>query len=225
MQNGEMIGITETNCQMETMTFLRTHWDDLIVERKLSPELTEPIWVEILEQYQEPHRQYHNLEHVKHLFEQWATSRNQMQRPDLIAWAIWFHDLIYEPLRHDNEYQSALKAVQVLQQLDLGEWEIDTVRQHIEDTKSHEPSRESIDSQIFLDMDLSILGASPDRYAMYTRQIREEYRDVPEEIYRAGRKQVLARFLQREHLFFTPLYHQRYEKKARHNIAAEIAEL
>jgi predicted metal-dependent HD superfamily phosphohydrolase len=74
-------------------------------------------------------------------------------------------------------------------------------------------------------IDLSILGADPDRYDAYAAAIREEYAHVPEPLYRAGRAAILGRFLESEALFADPVWAGRYETQARSNLAREIAAL
>lgn len=79
--------------------------------------------------------------------------------------------------------------------------------------------------EIFLDLDLAILGASSSEYDEYTAQIRQEYIYYSGEDYRAGRKAVLKGFLARERLYFTDYFHQLYEIEARQNIQREIDSL
>jgi predicted metal-dependent HD superfamily phosphohydrolase len=47
-------------------------------------------------------RFYHNLEHVMSLFDfiQFATKAGMvLQDPAAVDWAVWFHDIIYDPRR------------------------------------------------------------------------------------------------------------------------------
>jgi len=79
--------------------------------------------------------------------------------------------------------------------------------------------------EIFLDLDLAILGASSPEYDEYVAQIRKEYIHYSCEDYRAGRKAVLRGFLARQMLYFTDYFHQLYEIEARQNIQREIDSL
>jgi predicted metal-dependent HD superfamily phosphohydrolase len=80
-------------------------------------------------------------------------------------------------------------------------------------------------AEVFLDLDLSILGASEDDYDDYTKLIREEYSCYSAEEYRNGRIKVLKGFLNRERLYFTDYFHKKYEVRARENIEREIKSL
>ncbi|MGZ7283798.1 HD domain-containing protein, partial [Streptococcus pyogenes] len=57
------------------------------------------------------------------------------------------------------------------------------------------------DTQVLLDADLAILGASEERYKRYAADIRKEYAWVPEADYRKGRAAVLERFLAAPRLY------------------------
>ena len=78
------------------------------------------------------------------------------------------------------------------------------------------------DLLLFLDADLSILGAPEAAYWAYAHQIRREYQAVPAPAYRAGRRQVLARLLAAPVLFHTPALQEELDAPARRNLQAEI---
>ncbi|MDB5813821.1 MAG: hypothetical protein JWN23_938 [Rhodocyclales bacterium] len=65
---------------------------------------------------------------------------------------------------------------------------------------------EEPDAALFLDLDLSILGARPSIYNVYAKAIREEFDWVTDADYRAGRSRVLTRFLAQSRLFRTDYY-------------------
>jgi predicted metal-dependent HD superfamily phosphohydrolase len=52
--------------------------------------------------------------------------------------------------------------------------------------------------------------------------VREEYGFVPEDLFRAGRAEVLNGLLALPHLFHTPTARDRYEANARRNIGTEL---
>ena len=103
----------------------------------------------------------------------------------------------------------------------------------IEATATHAlPSLQSLgdehfigDAALFLDMDLSILGAAPEAFDAYEQAVRREYDWVEEPMWRAGRSAVLKNFLARPHIFHTEEFRQRFEPQARRNMARSIAAL
>jgi predicted metal-dependent HD superfamily phosphohydrolase len=81
------------------------------------------------------------------------------------------------------------------------------------------------DATLFLDMDLSILGASPGVFDAYEQAVRREYVWVEEPAWKAGRGTVLRGFLERPHIFHTPEFRERFERQARENMARSVERL
>ena len=81
------------------------------------------------------------------------------------------------------------------------------------------------DLGLFLDADLSILGAKGETYLAYSEAIRREYSWVPDDAYRAGRLKVLTNSLGRERLFYTEPLAARFEARAGSNLSNEILAL
>ena len=61
----------------------------------------------LLEAYNEPQRIYHALSHIEHCLSLLDTIIPQLENPDSVQLAIWFHDVIYQPGAADNERLSA----------------------------------------------------------------------------------------------------------------------
>jgi predicted metal-dependent HD superfamily phosphohydrolase len=136
--------------------------------------------------------------------------------------AAWFHDVIYEPRRDDNEIQSAGWMERELLPLRFPEHVIWAASCLIMATRNHNTSPDDRPTQILLDADLSILGAPERIYAQYAEAIRREYAFVPDDDYRAGRRTVLERFLARPQIFNSPIAFAALEKRARANMVEEI---
>lgn len=172
--------------------------------------------------YDAPERHYHNLQHIENLLNR--VEAYPLHDPVVVGLAVWFHDAVYDPLRPDNEAQSADWAQVFLHQTTLAPARCARVADLIQRTKDHTQSQPPHDTDLllFLDADLSTLGASEMAYWAYARQIRREYQAVPEELYRAGRRQVLARLLAAPVLFHTPALRAELDAPARRNLQAEI---
>jgi predicted metal-dependent HD superfamily phosphohydrolase len=199
---------------------LEAQWGDLCQEQGGAE-----VFSLLVQFYSESHRAYHNLEHIKALLRLCAEYQNHLSDFDAVRYAVWFHDAIYNPQKGDNEEQSAELAVESLRKLDVSETKVDEVRRMILATKTHNADTFDKDGELFLDFDLSILGAEADVYWRYSAAIREEYAFVPTELYRNGRRGVLEKFLEREFIYFTDECRERFDAQARKNIAAEIADL
>jgi predicted metal-dependent HD superfamily phosphohydrolase len=81
------------------------------------------------------------------------------------------------------------------------------------------------DAALLIDIDLSILGKSGDRFAEFEAGIRKEHVWVPMEVYRQKRAEILSGFLTRDRIYATEFFHNRYETAARGNLSELIAEL
>ena len=144
------------------------------------------------------------------------------RQPIACEWALWFHDAVYDPKASDNEEKSAALAQQCLRDQAIGGPLADEVTRLILATKHTEATTDP-DAALVVDIDLSILGRDEARFCEYEEQIRREYAWVPWDVYAARRAELLQRFLERERLFRTDWFFERYEAQARRNLAASIA--
>lgn len=185
----------------------------------------DPSWKGLRKAYTERARHYHDLRHIRALLNWAERYQAQLIEYDAVRFAIWYHDVVYQPRKQDNEERSAALAEQELPRLNVPAEMTRTVARMIRATKTHQAGELPEDGRWFLDFDLSILGSAPDVYQAYSQAIRREYRWVPSLLYRQGRRQVLERFLQREQLFFTEPMRQELENPARANLRWELAQL
>ncbi len=172
--------------------------------------------------YNAPGRHYHTLQHLDNLLTRLAA--HPLHDPVVVGLAVWFHDAVYSPLRADNEAKSAEWALDFLQATTLAPARRARVADLIGRTHDHTQPQPPHDADLllFLDADLSILGAPKAAYWAYARQVRQEYEVVPDERYRAGRRQVLARLLAAPVLFRTPALRAELDAPARRNLQAEL---
>ena len=138
--------------------------------------------------------------------------------------ALWFHDAVYQPFSNTNEEDSAQWAVDWLTKRGAESAEIKRIESRILATKSHGAAR-NLDRRYMLDIDLSILGASPKVYDEFESNIRREYKRVPKLIFRRKRKAILEGFLTRPNIYITDYFQNRLEQQARVNIANAISNL
>ena len=204
-----------------SVQYLENQW------KSLGPAFDTPGGGSVLEalekRYSARNRHYHNLNHLESMFHLYDRHRETLQAPEVVAHSIFWHDTIYKVSRKDNELQSAKLSAQILPGMGVAAAVISQVEVFIEATKSHLLSANSHpDLAWLLDFDLAILGAEWGDYEIYTKQIRKEYRIYPDLLYRPGRLKVLAHFLKREHLFHTETFRQKYESRARMNLAREM---
>jgi predicted metal-dependent HD superfamily phosphohydrolase len=183
-----------------------------------------PVHAELLARYSEPHRAYHTLQHLQECLSLRQELTTPCDSPAEIDIALWFHDAIYEPARNDNEARSAEWLGAVAAQAGLAEDIRDRLHALVMVTR-HSAMPATPDEAVLVDIDLAILGAQPERFAEYETQVRQEYRWVPEWLYRRKRREILAGFLDRETIYSTPECWQRFEDRARRNLTQSMAAL
>ena len=181
-------------------------------------------WYENLAQaYSEPHRHYHNQQHIAECLAEFDSARHLAQQPAAVELALWFHDAAYDPKASDNEERSAVMARNCLEASGLSKLGA-TVSELVIATKSHS-TEAGPDAALMVDVDLSILGQDERRFAEYESQIRAEYRSVPELIFNFKRAGILKRFQARERIYATDFFAAKYEQNARRNLERSIRQL
>lgn len=211
--------------------FLRSQWDSLTAQYASSPSINENVFnnenvfKSIVDEYSAANRAYHNLSHIQSLFSLSETVMGKVQNPDAFRFAIWFHDVIYNTKRSDNEEKSAEFAEEALTALGVPAQTIAITLEMILATKHHLGADLSWDHKAFLDIDTAILGAPEEIYKEYSMAIRKEYSWVPGFLYRRNRRKFLREFLERDRIYLTEEIGTMFELHARHNLAEEISSL
>lgn len=174
---------------------------------------------ELIAAYSAPGRHYHNLAHIEDCLDQLARvdALSAAERAILEA-AIWWHDVVYDPTRSDNEELSAQLA-----EANLGAEMRHEVGRLIRLTRTHQVEPSDKPGAILISIDLSILAAEPSRYDAYAAAIRKEFSHVPDGAYRAGRSDVLRRFAARPVIFPDAAFARALDRKARENLARELS--
>jgi predicted metal-dependent HD superfamily phosphohydrolase len=176
------------------------------------------------QRYDEPHRRYHTLQHLDECFANFALLRDSAVHAEEIEIALWFHDAIYDVARDDNERLSAQWAKRAALEAGAGHAIAHRLHELVMVTK-HDALATTHDEQILVDVDLSILGAVPERFDEYEQQVREEYAAVPAPVFRDRRRAILEAFLARDRIYGTEQFAALLEARARENLRRSIDKL
>jgi predicted metal-dependent HD superfamily phosphohydrolase len=209
----------------EPVSKIKYHWNELMQRYCQDISLTDRFFEEIEKKYTGRSRHYHNLQHIAALLQLCEQYSDHLTDKDVVTLAVFYHDIIYNVLRKDNEQRSALLAVKRLYALGIPEDKTAQVKLFIEATQTHTITGTVVnkhDLQLFLDFDMSILGGEWSDYLEYTKQVRREYRVYPDKLYIPGRTKFLEHCLKSEHIFQTPEFRDRYESGARSNMEREM---
>lgn len=144
----------------------------------------------VAQHWQEPHRYYHNEEHLAHLIGGIEQLYNKQQideeQRDTLLITAYFHDVIYDPTRNDNEERSADFFIQMAD----SHPNTQLVKEMILDTRNHEASSEL--SATFINLDMQVVSNSSfSELLAWERKIFKEYQYLDYEIYRQGRLDLL----------------------------------
>jgi predicted metal-dependent HD superfamily phosphohydrolase len=184
---------------------MRRRWLEFWSRAKASGDAEAP-WRSLSARYAEPQRAYHTIAHIAHCLEEFGEVRDQAADPLAVEMALWYHDAVYDPRRHDNEEKSAELAAADAGRMGLtaafGRRVADLIR-----VSTHQALAEDPDARLFADIDLAILGRPAEGFAEYERRVRVEYGGVPEADFRAGRSAI------------------KYETQARINLTGSIRQL
>jgi len=157
-----------------------------------------------------------------------------IQNHTFVVFAVFFHDIVYDPQSKDNEDKSAelflsfyKEAVATCHNFDYS-----LVFKYIMATKTHYTNEHNqlseqwgtTDMHLFLDLDMAILSVEPSEYESYADKIRQEYHHYAEETYCTRRIHILEQFLTHR-IYCCENVYKAWEESARSNILAEITKL
>ena len=169
--------------------------------------------------YAEPHRRYHTVEHLDEVLAAVGELADLADDLPAVEQAALFHDAVYDPRAAPGVNEAASAELARAAGCD------DEVVRLVLLTAGHEVGSGDCNGAVLVDADLWILGASPERYDRYVRDVRAEHAHVGDEAWRAGRSAVLRRFLDRPRLYITDRFHHGLDAAARRNLAGELAAL
>lgn len=180
---------------------------------------------ELAARWAEPHRRYHTTAHLRAVLTAIEPLAALAGDADAVRLAAWFHDAVYDGLPGRDEERSAQLAQARLPACGVPAGRVREVARLVRITAGHTYEAGDANAAVLCDADLAVLGGAPEAYASYARAVREEYRHVPDEAFRAGRAAVLRNLLGAPRLFGTAVGRELWEDRARENMARELAGL
>jgi predicted metal-dependent HD superfamily phosphohydrolase len=175
----------------------------------------DPVWRTVEAHYAQPHRHYHDLRHLAHCLQHFDTVADRLGERDQVETAIWFHDVVLEPGRTDNEQRSADYFRQLAGAVMPGDFVGGVVDLILYTTHRTPPA--DLDHQFLCDIDLSSFGNPWDAFLANSKAIELEFSGTRDEYVR-GETAFLEAMLRRPRIFMTDFFHDLFEDKARANI-------
>lgn len=180
---------------------------------------------DVLARWAEPYRHYHNLDHLRATLDVADAHAGWADNIDLVRLALFFHDVVYDPEAAGNEQASADVSATLLNLCSVPSESRDEVHRLVRLTADHSVDPSDRDGSLLADADLAVLAWDWPEYQAYAEAIRAEYAHVPDDLFRAGRANVLTGLLALPTLYRIEPLRVRWEAKARGNLTRELIEL
>lgn len=200
---------------------LYARWQTLVNPLCQDIASTDKLFAQIRHCYEEPHRAYHGLQHLSHIFQ----DLDNVHCSEAMAFSVWYHDIIYKPGSSKNEKRSAAMAKKSLTCISASTALIEQCVNMIEATYTHKNPTNNIDTQLFLDADMAILGTDPISYQAYLKKIAFEFKRIPPLLLKSGRKRFIKKTLAEPAIYKSNYFFEKYEQQARINLNLELTDL
>jgi predicted metal-dependent HD superfamily phosphohydrolase len=169
-----------------------------------------------LRRLQEPHRRYHNLEHVLEMW-RWHREYSRGRFSDaVVASFCLYHDAIYQPCAKDNELRSAELWLRDSQDHPLVHDAILASADHF--TVQREPCVDWC-----LNLDLLRLGTPNHEFTQHGLDIRAEYAQLSDHQWVKASSEFRAKVMAQSTIFRFAEF-AGFERQARYNLATALIE-
>ena len=82
-------------------------------------KLINKLWNEISTAYSKSNRYYHTLQHLESLLRYLEDVKHQITNWNAVLFALYYHDIVYNALKHNNEEKSAALASKRMTEIDM----------------------------------------------------------------------------------------------------------
>lgn len=169
--------------------------------------------------YANPQRKYYTAGRIQHFLREFDEVRHHIENPALVEIGLMLSNVIHD-LRQSNggEFFSANFARELLCCAGINAELAEGVYNLIVATRDPFITPECQDVKIVLDIILSPLGVSPEKFDENTRLLREEYPWERDEAFMKFQANQVHAFLQHPPIFRTPHFNKKYGEQAMSNI-------
>ena len=206
---------------------LETHWADACFALgSRDTEAVDRAWLVLSALYLHPKRRYHNLAHIAQCISIFFLHRDDIgdQTHARVLFAVCAHDCVYDATRTDNEARSAAVASMLACDLGISISHRRAIERLIMAT-THKGTPANDAEALIRDVDLSSLAAPWRAFNANTTRIRSEFAHVSDTAFRSGRAAFFRGMLARPSIYFLPRFQERFEARARENLARSIKKM
>ena len=174
--------------------------------------------------YDEPPRHYHTLTHIAHCLSEFDQCKSLTTHPDALEIAIWFHDVIFEPGKTDNEARSAGLYQALSAEAHATDFR-ELVDKLIMATLHADCSLDNNDAGYMVDIDLSSFGLPWEDFLRDSQHLREESAHLNDAEYYQKQGDFRSCLFARPQFYLTDFFCHRYEQQARDNLTRYFAKV
>lgn len=192
----------------------RLLWQRCLLDSAIDESAT--IHQQLIASYSEPQRFYHRLTHIEHCLALIEKISSELQSPEALELAIWYHDVIYQPGAKDNEQLSA----DLFMTTSDGVFDDnlrDTVYQHIMATVHDGSEVNHADTIYMLDIDLSSFGRPWAEFIQDSDNLRLEMKHWPDDAFYRRQTRFQDKLFGQPRFFKSDYFYDNYEAQARQN--------
>ena len=176
------------------------------------------IYQRLLAGYQDANRHYHTMHHIDHCLGMFEQCKSLLHNPDAVELAIWFHDVILESGRRDNEARSAQLYLELSAGVQPEEMR-QLVGRLIMAPLHDGVSLDDADSIYMVDIDLTSFGLPWQEFLRDSLDLRAENLHLCDADYHLNQTGFQRSLLARPRFYLSDFFFERMEKQARANLA------
>ncbi len=201
-------------------------WFELCIASSADPEVKAGIWQDIHARYTDSRRHYHNLVHIRYMWDELLRIEDLAENPRALKFATILHDVTEEPLDKCSVAKSVAYAREALEaKLGLSTTFCQIVGSLVQATDHFAVEPKTLDEKIICDLDLLSLSKPYEEFMADGNRIWREYsRLVTAEEFRKWRANIVKNFLDRPQIYRTPFFADR-EDLAQDNLRRALADL
>ena len=192
----------------------RLLWCRCLIES--APDESTDIHQNLIDSYSQPQRYYHTLSHVAHCLSLFDKIKTELQNPQAVELAIWFHDVVYEPGAINNEQLSADQFMTITEGIFNDKLRTE-VYQHIMATLHDGSDFENADTNYMLDIDLSSFGRPWPEFIQDSDNLRLEMESLPDDVFYKRQNAFQDKLFSRPRFFKSEYFYNHFEAQARQN--------
>lgn len=176
-------------------------------------------------EYSKDFRACHNMDWLTGHLGEFTSVYGEFENPKQSVMAILFGSYVFDPRREDNEERSADYVRNVCKNLGMSAQFAHNVTSMILSTKHNSYNIIDNDTDLVTDIDISVLGSSPEKFGEYRKNLRKEYSWMYDDTFTKAETLFFEKFSHRAHIYSSDVFRKKLEKQAKENVTAALRDI